>query len=151
MFTLPAGKTSALAIALTALIGAKNWDALNARGCIGLEYGPWTPPFARVIAGAEAVAFDVSVPGGKSRRVKLAPGQTSRTVPLLAIPERRKLESLARRKRVTLERSYFGPKFSPGAVGSLGGEDVYICRECGGPNRLGIPGIDLGRKRSATS
>jgi hypothetical protein len=131
--TLAPGETSRRTIALTALIGARNWEALKARGCIGLEFVPWAPPFARITARADPVAFDVPIPRGKPRRVELAPGQTSRTVPLLAIPQRRRLESLAKRKRITLERSYIGPKFSPGAVGSLGTDDVYICNHCGGP------------------
>jgi hypothetical protein len=131
--TLAPGETSRRAIALTALIGARNWDALKARGCIGLEFVAWTPPFVRVTAGVDSVAFDVPIPGRKPGRVKLDPGQTSRTVPLLAIPQRRKLESLAKRKRITIDRSYIGPKFSPRAVGSLGTDDVYICNHCGGP------------------
>jgi hypothetical protein len=130
---LAPGQTSARAIALTALIGARNWDTLNARGCIGLEFVPWTPAFATVTARAEPSTFDVQVPGAKPRRVKLSPGQKSRTVPLLAIPQRHRLESLAKRKRITLDRSYIGPSYTSGAAGSLGSDDVYICNECGGP------------------
>jgi len=132
-FTLAPGETSPRAIALTALIGARNWDTLNARGCIGLEFAPWTAPFARVTARADPIAFDVRLPKGKPRRIELAPGQTSRTVPLSAIPQRRRLESLAKRRRIVLERSHIGPTYSAVAAGSLGSDDVYICNECGGP------------------
>ena len=129
--TLAPGETSRV-IALNALIGARNWTAV--RECIDLKDTPWTPTFANVTAKSDSVAFDVRVPGKKrASRVKLAPGQASRTVPVSAIPQRRRLEALARRKSLMLVRSYIGPKYSPGAAGSLGSDDVYICDKCGGP------------------
>lgn len=130
---LAPGQTCPRIIPHTALIGARNWDILNARGCIGLEFVPWTSPYARVTARSAPVVFDVRRPKGKPRRIELGPGQTSRAVPLSAILQGRRLVSLAKRRRIILERSYIGPTYSPAAAGSLGTDDVYICNECGGP------------------
>jgi hypothetical protein len=131
---LDAGETTARAIAYSALVGAKNWDALKDRGCIQLEVVPWTSQFTRVTAVHAKVTFDVKIPGGAPKRVELAAGETSRTVPLGNVVQRQKLQDLARKRLVKLERSYIGPRFAAApAVGSLGYDDVYVCDRCGGP------------------
>jgi hypothetical protein len=127
-------ETTARPIAYAALVGARNWDALRERGCIRLEVVPWTSQFARVTAVRSAVTFDVKVPRAAPKRVHVTPGETSRTVPLANVIQRRKLQDLAKKGLVKLDRSPIGPRFAAvPAVGSLGYDDVYICDECGGP------------------
>jgi len=131
---LEPGETTARAIAYSMLVGAKNWDALRERDCIKFQVVAWTSAFARVTAVRTKVVFDVKVPRATPKHVELAIGETSRTVPLGNVVQRRKLRDLARKRVVKLEHSYIGPRFAAApAVGSLGGDDVYICNECGGP------------------
>jgi hypothetical protein len=131
---LDPGETTTRPIAYGALVGAKNWDVLKERKCVQFEVIPWTSQFARIAAVRTSVLFDVKVPRAVPKHIHLVPGETSRTVPLANVIQRRKIQNLAKKGLVRLERSDIGPRLAAApAVGSLGYDDVYICDECGGP------------------
>lgn len=131
---LAPGETTSRAIAYSALVGARNWDTLNDRGCISLEFVKWTPPFATVTAQRESVSFDIRVSPKKTRKVTVAEGETSRTIRLSQVVQRKKLQSLAKKRRVKISRTLIGPRYGPArSVGSWGYENVYICDKCGRP------------------
>jgi len=127
------------------LVGGKNWDALNRAGCISLETVAWRPQFVRVtpvqrVERGKPITLDVVPPPRKgkpkkSRPIVLRGKRQSRAVHLRSIVQRRKLKSLARKKKVALEPvSYLGPPIGKyPSVGSFGYDDVYVCWDCGGP------------------
>ncbi len=130
-------------VAKTNLVGGKNWEEISSRPCVLIETVEHEHRFFVVKNTGRspiAIPIKISVPQElaekypkQERTIVIRPGAFSRSIDKKALKFPGQLQELVKARLALVKAVDIGPSKKTGAVGSLDGEDVYICYQCGGP------------------